>query len=148
MSELAGRIQEDIKTAMRAKEKERLSVLRMLHSAVKDRAIETREDVTDEEVQKILMSYAKKREEAKAEAEKADRPDLAEKEAFELSVVKSYLPEPLDDAQLENLVTTAIAEVGASSMKDMGAVMKLCTDRAGGRADGSRISAVVRQKLG
>lgn len=148
MSELAGRIQEDIKTAMRAKEKERLSVLRMLHSAVKDRAIETREDVTDEEVQKILMSYAKKREEAKAEAEKADRPDLAEKEAFELSVVKSYLPEPLDDAQLENLVTTAIAEVGASSMKDMGAVMKLCTDRAEGRADGSRISAVVRQKLG
>lgn len=147
MSELFGRIQEDMKSAMRAKEKERLSVIRMLLSAIKDRQIETRAEVDDDEIQKILMSYAKKRNEALAEAEKAGRSDLADKERFELTVVSTYLPEPLSDAELDQLVAAAIAESGATTMKDMGAVMKLATANAQGRADGTRLSAAVKKRL-
>jgi len=147
MAELLARIQEDMKAAMRAKEKERLSVVRMLLSAIKDRQIETRAEVDDDEIQKILMSYAKKRNEALAEAEKAGREDLAAKERFELQVVSTYLPEPLSDAELDQLVAAAIAEVGATSMKEMGAVMKLATAQAQGRADGTRLSAAVKKRL-
>ena len=148
MSPLHAKIQEDIKSAMRAHEKERLSVLRMLHSAVKDLIIEKRSEVDDGEVTRILLSYAKKREEALAEANKANRADLADKERFELTVVRSYLPQPLSDAELDALIAQVVAESGASSMKDMGAVMKLAVARAEGRADGSRLSNAVKRRLG
>jgi uncharacterized protein YqeY len=148
MSQLHARIQEDIKAAMRAQQKDRLSVLRMLHSAVKDLIIEKRAGVDDAEVTKVLLSYAKKREEAMAEASKAQRDDLVAKERFELEVVRSYLPTPLSDAELEALVAKAVSESGATSIKDMGAVMKLAVAKAEGRADGSRISAAVKRRLG
>jgi uncharacterized protein YqeY len=148
MSQLHARIQEDIKSAMRAQQKDRLSVLRMLHSAVKDLIIEKRAEVDDAEVTKVLLSYAKKREEAMAEASKAQRADLVERERFELDVVRSYLPTPLSDADLDALVAKAVSESGATSMKDMGAVMKLAVAKAEGRADGSRISAAVKRRLG
>jgi uncharacterized protein YqeY len=148
MSQLHEKIQEDIKTAMRAHEKERLSVLRMLHSAVKDLLIEKRAPVDDAEVTRVLLSYAKKREEALAEATKAKREDLADKERFELQVVRGYLPKPLVDAELDALVAAVVAESGATTLKDMGAVMKLAVARAEGRADGARISAAVKRRLG
>ncbi len=115
---------------------------------MKDAAIAKKAPLEDDEVLKLLMSYAKKREEAREEAVKAGRPELAEKESYELSVVKAYLPEALSDEELTELVESVIAELQASSMKDMGAVMKLCQERAQGRADGSRISALVRSRLG
>lgn len=148
MSDLVARIQEDTKVAMKAREKERVGVLRMLSAALKDAAIDKRGELDEDEALKIVMSYAKKREEAISEARKAGREEMAEKEESELAIVRGYLPEPLTDDELEALVAEAVAETGADSMKQMGQVMKLCTERAAGRADGSRISAVVRAKLG
>jgi len=141
------RLKADTVAAMKAKDKDRVGVLRMLSSALKDEAIKTRADVDDETATRILMSYAKKREETLAEMTKAGRDDLAEKERRELSVVREYLPEPMDDAALEALVREIIAEVGASSMKDMGQVMKTAQERVAGRAPGGRISALVKSLL-
>ncbi len=145
---LAEKIREDMIVAMKAKQKDRVSVLRMLTSMVKDVAIETRADVSDEDVMKLLMSYAKKREEAKAGAEKAGRDDLVAKELAEIEVLKDYLPEPLSDTELGALVDEVIGETGAASMKDMGKVMKACQERVAGRADGNRIGQIVRKRLG
>jgi uncharacterized protein YqeY len=133
--------------AMKNKEKGRLGTLRMLISAVKDAAIEKRAELTDEEVLRVLMSYAKKREEAKAEADKAGRAELASKEVAELEVVREYLPAPLSDEELRAIVSAVIRDQDASTMKDMGRVMKAALERAAGRADGSRISPVVKSML-
>jgi uncharacterized protein YqeY len=144
---LQERLKGDMIAAMKAKDKERLAVLRMLVSTVKDAAIDKRAELTDDDVLKLLMSYAKKREESQAQMTEAGRDDLAAKEAQELEVVREYLPKPLDEAQLRELVQGVIADLGATTMKDMGRVMKECTARAAGQADGSRISAVVKSQL-
>ncbi len=146
-SPLADRLHVDMIAAMKAREKEKLSVLRMLLSAVKDAKIEKREELDDDEVLRLIMSYAKKREDAKTEAAKLGREDLVAQEAFELGVVQSYLPEQLSDEELQAMVAEAIQETDASSIRDMGRVMKLCQERAQGRADGSRISALVKSQL-
>ncbi len=141
------RLQSDMKAAMKARDKDRLAVLRMLISRVKSAAIDDPQATGDEGVTRVLLSYAKQREEGLEEARKAGRDELAAAEEFELSVVRSYLPEPLSDDELESLVETVIADEGASSMKDMGRVMKAAIARADGRADGGRVSAVVKKKL-
>jgi hypothetical protein len=132
---------------MKARDKERVSVLRMLSARIKDAVIEKRDELDDAEVQKLLLTYAKQREDGKAEAEKAGRPDLVEREEFELKVVGDYLPEPLSDEELATLVRSVIDETGAASMKDMGRVMKAAIERAEGRAAGNRISAAVKSAL-
>jgi uncharacterized protein YqeY len=148
MSEsLREEIQRDMIAAMKAKEKEKTGVLRMLFSRLKDAAIDSREELDRDAETRILMTYAKQREEGLVEARKANREDLILSEQFELDLVRGYLPEPLGDAELEALVVAVIAEEGAASMKDMGRVMKATTARAAGRADGTRISALVKQKL-
>jgi uncharacterized protein YqeY len=134
-------------TAMKQKEKERLSVLRMLLASVKDATIEKRAEPSDEEVLRLIQSYAKKREDAKKEAIRAERDDLVAKEEFELRVLQDYLPEAMDEDELKKLVEAVVNELGATSMKDMGRVMKACQERAQGRADGSRISALVKPLL-
>jgi hypothetical protein len=144
---MADRLRADMVAAMKAREKEKLSVLRMLIAAIKDAAIEKRDELDDEEVTRLLMSYAKKREESRQEAQKLGREDLVAKEGFELEVVRGYLPTPLSDHELQALVDEVVTETGASSIKDMGRVMKLLQERAAGRADGSRISAVVKSRL-
>jgi len=146
-SPLAEQLRSDMIAAMKAREKEKLSVLRMLVSAVKDAAIEKREDLDDDEVMRLLMSYAKKREEAKQEAAKLGREDLVAQEGFEMEVVKAYLPAQLSEEELQAIVADAMQETGASSMKDMGRVMKLCQERVAGGASGSRISAMVKSQL-
>ena len=133
--------------AMKAREKDRVSVLRMLSSRIKDAAIEKRGELNDAEVQKILLTYAKQREEGVAEAKKAGREDLAQKEEFELELVRQYLPEPLTEDEITALVDEVVEETGASSMKEMGQVMKIALERASGRADGGRISAAVKSRL-
>lgn len=144
---LAQRLHDDMVTAMKQKEKERLSVLRMLLASVKDATIEKRAEPSDEEVLRLIQSYAKKREDAKKEAIRAERDDLVAKEEFELRVLQDYLPEAMDEDELKKLVEAVVNELGATSMKDMGRVMKACQERAQGRADGSRISALVKPLL-
>ncbi len=144
---MGDRLKADMIQAMKAKDKERLTVLRMLIAKLKDAAIDKRDVLSAEEELRLIATYAKQREEGLAEAEKAGRADLAEKERFELQLVRSYLPEPLDEAQLGTLVEEVIAETGASSMKDMGAVMKAVLARAAGRVDGGKVSAIVKSKL-
>ena len=146
-SPLAEQLRSDMIAAMKAREKAKLSVLRMLVSAVKDAEIEKREEIDDDEVLRLLMSYAKKREEAKQEAAKLGREDLVAQEGFEMEVVKAYLPAQLSDEELQAIVAEAMEETGAASMKDMGRVMKLCQERVAGRAGGSRISAMVKSQL-
>ena len=144
---LFDRLQGDMKSAMKAREKEKLGVLRMLISKIKSAAIDDPDASGDAGVQRILMTYAKQREEGVEEAKKAGRDDLAAREGAELEIVRSYLPEPLSDDELESVVDEVIAAEGASSMKDMGKVMKATLARVEGRADGGRVSATVKKKL-
>lgn len=141
------RLKADMIAAMKAKDKERLTVLRMLIARLKDAAINKRDVLSAEEELRLIATYAKQREEGLVEAEKAGREDLAEKERFELELVRGYLPQPLTDDELGTLVDEVIAESGASSMKDMGGVMKTVLARAAGRADGGKVSAIVKSKL-
>jgi uncharacterized protein len=147
MSSLQQRLQTDLVTAMKAREKQKVSVLRMLSARIKDAVIEKRSELDDAEVQKLLLTYAKQREDGLVEARKAEREDLAAQEEFELKLVRAYLPEPLSDAELSSLVGEVVASTGAATMKDMGRVMKAAIDRADGRADGNRISAAVKSHL-
>jgi uncharacterized protein YqeY len=141
------RLKADMIAAMKAKDKERLTVLRMLIAKLKDAAINKRDVLSAEEELRLIATYAKQREEGLAEAEKAGREDLAEKERFELELVRGYLPQALSDDELGALVDEVIAESGASSMKDMGGVMKTVLARAAGRTDGGKVSALVKSKL-
>jgi uncharacterized protein YqeY len=144
---LGDRLKADMISAMKAKEKERLAVLRMLIAKLKDAAINKRDVLSAEEELRLISTYAKQREEGVVEAERAGREDLAEKERFELGVVRSYLPAPLDDAELAALVDEVITAEGATSMKEMGGVMKIVLARAAGRADGGKVSALVKARL-
>lgn len=148
---LQEKIDLDIKEAMRAKDSARLSVLRMVKAALKNAAIEKGGatallDAT--EAAAVLRKQIKQREDAIAGYEKGGRAELAATERAEIAILESYLPAPLDAAALENLVREAIQEVGATSAKDMGAVMKVATAKAAGRADGRALSAEVRRQLG
>lgn len=144
---LSEKIRTDMVAAMKAKDQNRVAVLRMLMSAIKDAAIAERGELDDDGVIKILMSYAKKREESRVQMTELGRDDLAANEERELTIVKEYLPEALGDDELADLVRGVIADLGAESMKDMGRVMKECVSRAEGRADGNRISALVKAQL-
>lgn len=144
---LGDRLKADMIKAMKAREKERLAVLRMLISRLKDAEISKRDVLSAEEELRLIATYAKQREEGLVEARKAGREDLADKEQFELDLVRGYLPQPLSDEELGEFIDEVIAETGASSMKDMGAVMKTVLARAAGRADGGKVSALVKARL-
>ena len=137
----------DMVAAMKAKDKERLAILRMLVSKLKDAAINKRDVLSADEELRLIATYAKQREEGIVEAKKAGREDLAEKELFELEFVRGYLPRQLTDEELGVLVDEAIAESGATTMKDMGGVMKAVLAKAAGRADGGKVSALVKSRL-
>jgi len=137
---------EAMKAAMKAKDSLRLSTIRMARTALKNAEIDTRSELDADAAIKILSTLVKQRREA-ADAYRATRPELAEKEELELAVLQEFLPAQFSPAELEALVTRAIAESGASSMKDMGAVMKLVTPQTTGRADGKLVSELVRKQL-
>ncbi len=145
---LKERIQTDIKAAMRAKETARRDTLRNLLAAVKQIEVDERRELSDTDVEAILMKYARQREDAKAQFAAGGRDDLVAREEAELALVHSYLPEPLSDQELKALVKKIVAETGADSMKDMGRIMSAAKAAAGNRADGGRISAVVKSLLG
>ena len=140
------RLLDEMKSAMKAKDALRLSTIRMARTAIKNAEIEARQALEHEAVIKVLSTMVKQRREA-ADAYRLSRPELAEKEELELAVLQEFLPQPLTPEEVEGIVAQVIAELGASSMKDMGAVMKQVTAQTVGRADGKQVSNLVRQSL-
>jgi len=145
---LKQRIKDDIKAAMRAKETARRDTLRNLAAAIKQIEVDERRELSDSDVEAILLKYAKQREDAKAQFAQGGRDDLVAKEEAELAIVRSYLPEPLTDEELEAILKQIIADTGAASMKDMGKVMGAAKAAVGSRADGGRINTIVKKLLG
>jgi uncharacterized protein len=139
----------DMKTALREKDQLRLSTIRMIKSAMKYKETEPGASglLDDSGILQVVTSEIKKRRDSVAEYEKANRPDLADKEKAEIVVLQAYLPEQLTPAELEKMVADAIAETGAQGPKDMGKVMKVLTPRIQGRADGKVAADLVKQKL-
>lgn len=145
--DLKSRIQEDVRTAMRARDQARLRTLRMVTAAIKQQEIDGRAVLDDMGVIGVLQKMIKQRRDAEEQFRVAGRGDLADQEAFEIGVIEDYLPEPLSQAQIEALVENLLDEVGASSMKDMGKVMALLKQKLRGRADLGAVSAVVKAQL-
>jgi uncharacterized protein YqeY len=145
---LKEQIKNDVKDAMRAKETVKRDTLRNIQAAIKQIEVDERRDVSDADVEAILMKYAKQREDAKVQFADAGRTDLVEKEEAELALVKSYLPEPMDDAELEIILKEVITDTAAVNMKDMGKVMAAAKIAIGSRADGGRINIMVKRLLG
>ena len=140
-------IKSDIKDAMRAKDTVKRDTLRNIQAAVKQIEVDERRDVTDADLEAIMMKYLKQREDAKTQFADAGRDDLVAKEDTEIAIVKAYLPEPMDDTELETVLKEVIASVGAESMKDMGKVMGGAKAAIGSRADGGRINQMVKRLL-
>ncbi len=138
----------DLTAAMKAKDANRLSVLRMVKANIMNRQIEKGADLTDEEITKALQSLVKQRKDSIDQYEKAGRTELAEKEQTELIVLEEYLPQAASKEEIEQAVTDAISETGASSIKEMGAVMKAAQAKLAGKAaDGRLVSETVKAKL-
>ena len=142
------RIQAEQTLALKAGEKERLSGLRLLSSELQNRRIELGRALSDDEAIEVLMRALKQRRESEEQFTKGGRPELAAREAAEAEVIRSFLPEPLSDDELDAMVDAAIAETGATSLREMGAVMGHLMPMVKGRAEGSAVSARVKERLG
>ena len=140
-------LQEEMKQALKAKDTERVSVIRMLISEIKKVQIDKKKELSDDEIIEVIQKYAKQRKESIKQYRDAGREDLAQKEERELKIVSEFLPEQLSEDEIEKIVDQAIKETGASSMKDMGKVMKIVMEKVKGRADGSVVSKIVKGKL-
>ena len=147
MSALKHRINEDIKTAMRGKEKQRLAALRLITAAIKQKEVDERIELDDAQTTGVLDKMAKQRRESIAQYEKAQRADLVAGERFELELIAGYLPQPLAAAEIQSLIDGAIAATGAASMKDMGKVMGQLKGQMQGRADLGKVSGMVKARL-
>jgi uncharacterized protein YqeY len=145
---LKDRIREDMKAAMRGGDKRRLGVIRLIMAAVKQREVDDRIELDDGQVTVVLDKMVKQRRESQSQYEQAQRADLAEQEAYEITVLQEYLPAPLSDTEIEQLIEAAISETGASSMKDMGKVMGVLRPRLAGRADMGAVSGQIKARLG
>jgi uncharacterized protein YqeY len=145
---LKERITEDMKTAMRSGEKERLAAIRMILAAIKQREVDERVALDDPQVLSVIEKMAKQRKESIAQFEAGGRADLVAKEQAELQLLAAYLPAQLSESELDALITQAIAATGAASVKDMGKVVAQVKSAAAGRADMARVSALIRSRLG
>lgn len=145
---LTQRLEQDMKTALKNKDKTKLSVIRMVRSAIKNAEIERGRPLEEGEVLDVLSRELKQRKESLQEFEKAGRTELVEKMKAEIAVVEAYLPTPLSEEELRELARQVIDEVGASSPADMGKVMKEIMPRVKGRADGKEVNRIVRELLG
>jgi hypothetical protein len=144
---LKQKIQEDMKSAMRAKEKQRLGAIRLILSAIKQREVDERISLDDAQVIAVLDKMLKQRRDSLEHYEQADRQDLAEQERFEIKLIQEYLPQPLSEAELTDLIETAIKEINAVSIKELGKVMASLKPKVQGRADMKALSAKVKQRL-
>ena len=146
---LKQRITDDMTAAMRAKDAARTSTLRMVKAAVQNREIERGAPLTDEEMTKLLQSLVKQRRDSVEQYERGGRKDLAAKERAEIAVIEGYLPQAATREEIERAVEEAIKETGASSVKEMGAVMKAAQGKLAGRSvDGRAVSEIVKSRLG
>jgi len=141
------RIQSDLKEAMRAKDKPRLAAMRLITAAIKQREVDERIELDDEQVTLVLDKMAKQRRESIAQFEKAGRDDLIAQETFELELIQSYLPEQLGDEEIDTLIDNALHATGASGIKDMGKVMGQLKPLLQGRADMAAVSARIKARL-
>jgi uncharacterized protein YqeY len=144
---LASRLQEDLTAAIRARDEFRRDTLRMVISAAYNESKKARRDLTDDEVMQVLTREVKSRNESVEAYAAAGRTEAADKERAEIEVIRGYLPEQLDAAELERLVRAAVEESGATSARDMGKVMALLMPKVRGRADGKQVSALVNAQL-
>ena len=147
MSALKHRINEDVKAAMRSKEKNRLAALRLITASIKQREVDERIELDDTQVMSVLDKMAKQHRDSIEQYTKAKRPDLVEQEQFELDIILDYLPQPLDAADINARIDEIIAATGAASMKDMGKVMGQLKTALQGRADMGKVSALVKTRL-
>jgi len=144
---MLNRLTEEMKSAMKAGDKARLSCIRMLRAAMKDREIELGHALDEAEATSVLSRLLKQRNDAAKQYAEAGRDDLAEKELAEAAVIQHYLPEPLSDDEITAIIEQTIAETNASSMRDMGRVMGAIKARVAGRADMGRVSAQIKARL-
>lgn len=141
------RLNHDVKEAMRAKDKNLLTTLRLITAAIKQIEVDERIEVDEDRLLVILDKMTKQRKESIAQYEKAQRDDLIQQEQFELNIIAQYLPEPLSTQEIEHLINEAITSTGAEKMADMGKVMGLIKGKMQGRADMTQVSALIKAKL-
>lgn len=146
-SPLKQTVLESIKDAMRARQKERLGVLRMISAEFQRIEVDERVELDDTRVLAVMDKMLKQRKDSAEQYDKAERPELAEQERFEMSVIREFLPQPLDDEALQSLVAEAAASSGASNMADMGKLMAELKPKVQGRADMGRVSQLVKAQL-
>ena len=146
--EIQARVADEVKSAMRARAKQRLGALRLISAEFKKVEVDERVELDDQRVLEILDKMTKQRKDSLSQYESAGRDDLVQQEQFELNVINEFLPEQLDEAGLASLVDGVIASIGAESMKDMGKVMSTLKSQARGRADMAEVGALVKSKLG
>jgi len=147
MSQVKAKLQEDLKVAMKEKDQFKRDTIRFLMSAIKQVEVDERKTLSDDDIYKIIQKSVKQREEAVKQYREAGREDLADKEEKEALLLKSYLLEQLDEEALRKIVAETIAESGATSMKEMGSVIKSVMAKVGSRADGKSVSAIVKELL-
>lgn len=140
-------IQDSVKDAMRAKDKDRLGTLRQITAAIKQLEVDNRQDLSDDDIIVVLTKMTKQRKDSLSQFEQAGREDLAVIERAELAIIEEFLPTPLTESELEAAIASAIAESGASSIKDMGAVMNVLRPKVQGRADMGAVSSQVKAAL-
>jgi uncharacterized protein len=144
---LKEQITEDMKSALRAGQKERLATIRMILAAIKQREVDERIQLDDSQVLAAVEKMIKQRKEAIAQFESGGRADLVAKESAEIALLQTYLPAQLSDAEIDGLIAAAIASTGAATIKDMGKVMGVVKAQAQGKADMGKVSARIKQKL-
>jgi uncharacterized protein YqeY len=144
---LRERVNEDVKAAMRAKESERLSALRLLLAAIKQREVDERIQLTDDDIVAVIEKMLKQRRESITQFEAGGRQDLADKEKFEVQVLSVYMPQPLSQPEIEQAIADAIAAAGAKSAQDMAKVITTLRSKLTGRADMAKVSALVKSRL-
>jgi uncharacterized protein YqeY len=144
---LKSKITEDMKAAMKAKEPQRLSAIRLLLAAIQQREVDERKELSDAEVASVIDKMIKQRRDSIAQFQAANRKDLVDGETFELSLLSGYLPKQLTDAEIAAEVSAAIAQTGAKGVSDMGKVMGVLKGKLAGRADLGKVSALVKNKL-
>jgi len=144
---LKNRILDDMKNAMRAQEKEKLGVIRLIQAAIKQYEVDERKDVDDNQVLIILEKMLKQRRESIAQFEQAKRDDLVKQEKFEMELIHTYMPTPLSESEIEEIIKNAVTKTGAKTMQEMGKIMAEVKPLLFGRADMSAVSAKIKQQL-
>lgn len=148
-SELKANLTSAMKAAMKAKEKERLGVIRSMLAAIKQVEVDNRTTLEDDaEILPLLDKMLKQRRDSHQQYLDADRPELAEQEAYEMTIIQTFLPQPLSQEEIAQMIDEAVADIGASSMQDMGKVMGALKPKMQGRADMAEVSKLIKAKLG